>query len=60
MDNAIAHHPEPDAHTRSQAAIPPPPSQFPSYILSMTSYGIEYPLGWFGSAVLAVPSPSFL
>ncbi|GAB0188317.1 hypothetical protein GRJ2_001297000 [Grus japonensis] len=32
----------------------------PSYVLSMTSYGTEYPFGQFGSAVLAVSPPSFL
>ena len=33
---------------------------FPSYILSMTSYVVKYPLGQPGSAALAVSPPSFL
>ena len=28
------------------------------YMLSMTSYGVEYPLGQLGSAVPAVPLPT--
>ena len=36
----------------------PPSFFFPQlYILSMTSYGMRYPFGQFGSAVLAVPPP---
>ena len=32
----------------------------PVCMLSMTSYGMEYPFSQFGWAVLAVPPPSFL
>ena len=39
----------------------PPSSFFPQlYTLSKVSYGLEYPFGQLGSAVLAVPPPSFL
>ena len=42
----------------------PLPKLWPSlanyYTLSMMSYGLEYPFGQSGSAVLAVPSPSSL
>ena len=38
-----------------------PPGQVPPiYILGMMFYGMEYPFGWFGSAVLALLPPSFL
>ena len=38
-----------------------PSSFFPQlYMLSMTSYGMEYPFGQFGSAVLCVSPPNFL
>jgi len=40
----------------------PAPSLFflPLYMLSTTSYGMEYPCGQSGSAVPAVPPPTFL
>ena len=59
MHNAIAHHSPTDAPLvpDQQSA---PPSQLPSvYILGMTSYGMEYPFGQLGSAVLAVSPPNF-
>ena len=57
MNNAIAHHPPTDAQPVPKQQ--PPPASFPPvYILSMTSYGMEYAFGQFGSAVLAVLPPS--
>jgi len=60
MSDAITHHLLTDAQP-----IPEQPlqstSQLPAvYILSMASYGMEYPFGQFGYAVLAVLPPSFL
>jgi len=38
----------------------PPSFFFPQlYMLSMMSYGMEYPFGQLGSAVLAVPAPNY-
>ena len=46
MHNAIAHHPEPNAQPIPEPrSLLPLPGQLPSSILSMTSYGTEYPLG---------------
>ena len=42
-----------------QVVIPPPPLP-PVYILDMTSQGVEYPFGHFGSAALAVSPSNFL
>jgi len=42
----------------TNAQLVPRPTP-PAYILSMTSYGIEYPFGQFGSGVLDVSHPSF-
>ena len=42
-----------------QAAIPPPPLP-PVSILDVVSHGMEYPVGQFGSAALAVSPPNFL
>lgn len=59
MHNAIAQHqltnaqPVPKQQSR-------PPANLRSFLFIMTSYGIEYPFGQFGSAVLAVSPPSFL
>ena len=36
-----------------------PQPSVPVYILSMTSYGVEYPFGEFGSAILAMLPPGF-
>ena len=41
-----------------RAAIPPPPFP-PVYILDVTSHGMEYPTGQFGSVALAVSPPAF-
>jgi len=41
--------------------VPPLSFFFPQlYMLSMMSYGMEYPFGQLGSAVLAVSPPNFL
>lgn len=37
----------------------PQPAFAPVCILGLTSHGLEYPLGRFGSALLARSSPSF-
>ena len=42
-----------------QAAIPPSPFP-PVSILDVTSHGLEYPIGQFGSAALAVCRANFL
>ena len=51
MRRAIAHHP-----ASPRPAIPCPP--FPVPKLDGTSHGMEYTVGQFGSAVLAVSSPN--
>ena len=60
MRRAIAHHPLTwDQHLASlRAAIPCP--HFPVPILDVTSHGMEYPFGQFGSAALVVSPHSFL
>ena len=40
------------------AECPPLPSSSPAYVLSVVSYGMEYPFGQLGSAVLAVSPPN--
>ena len=60
MHNAIAHHPPTDVQPVPEQRSLPPGQLPPAYMLSMTSYGMEYPFGHFGSAVLAVSPPSFL
>ena len=61
MHNAIAHHSPTDAQLVPEQRFHPPPGQLPPvYILGMTSHGMEYPFGQFGSAVLAVSPPNFL
>ena len=59
MHNAIAHHLLTNAQlVPEQQSLP---GQLPPvYILGMTSHGMEYPIGQFGSAVLAVSPHSFL
>ena len=59
MHNAIAHHSPTDAQlVPKQQSLP---GQLPPvYVLGMMSHGMEYPVGQFGSAVLAVLPPSFL
>ena len=60
MHSAIAHHPLTDAQPVPEEQLPPP-SQLPLvYMLSMMSYGMEYPFGQLGSAVLPVPPSDFL
>ena len=62
MHNAIAHRSPTDAQlVPKRQSTPPYSSQLPPvYILDMTSHGLEYPFGQFGSAALAVSSPKFL
>ena len=60
MHSAIAHHLLTDAHPIPEQRSHPPDQLTPVDILSMTSYGMEYPFGQLGSAVLAVLPPSFL
>ena len=59
MHNAIAHHPPTDTQLVPEQRFPPAPHP-PVYILDMTSHGMEYPIGHFGSAALAVSPPNFL
>ena len=60
MHNAIAHHSLSNAQLVPKQRSAPPSQLLPVYILGMTSYGMEYPFGQFGSAVLAVSPPNFL
>ena len=54
IHNAIAH------HSPTAVQLVPKQRSPPVYILDMTSHGLEYSFGWFGSAVLAVSPPEFL
>ena len=45
---------------RKQTNAPPHPPPPPRFYTEQTSYGMEYPFGQFGSAVLAVSPPNFL
>ena len=45
MHNAIAHHPLIDAQSVPEQQLAPPGQLPPDYILSMMSYGMEYPFG---------------
>ena len=59
MHNAIAHHLPTNAQlVPERRSLLAPLS--PVYILGMTSHGMEYPFGQFGSPVLAVSPPNFL
>ena len=59
MHNEIAYHSPTNTQLVPEQRYPP--GQLPPvYILGMTSHGMEYPFGQFGSAVLAVSPPSFL
>jgi len=58
MHSAIAHPPDEWYPTCPQAITAHWPTS-PTYILSMTSYGMEYPFSHFGLAVLAVSPNSF-
>ena len=60
VHSATAHHPEPNAPPLPPLKAESPPSPLPIYVLSMMSHGMEYLLGQFRSAVLAVPPPRFL
>ena len=60
IHNAIAHHPLTDAQPVPEQPSASPSQLPPVYILGMASFGMEYPFGHFGSAVLAVSPPSFL
>ena len=60
MHDAIAHHRLTDAQPVPEEQMLPLCQLPPVYALSMMSYGMEYPFGKFGSAVLAVSPPSFL
>ena len=59
MHNAIAHHSPTDAQLVPKQWSAPG-QLHPVYILGMTSHGMEYPFGQFGSAALAVSPPNFL
>ena len=59
MHNAIAYHLPTDVQLVPEQRFPTTPLA-PVYILDMTSHGMEYPVGQFGSAVLAVSPPKFL
>ena len=58
MHRAITHHLPIDAQLVPERRIPAPTP--PVYILAVTSHGMEYPFGHFGSAALAVSPPNFL
>ena len=60
MHNAIAHHPLTNAQPFPKQRLLPPSQLPPVNVLSMMLYVMEYPFGRLGSAVLAVPPPSFL
>ena len=57
MHNAIAHHPLTNAQT-IPSSRPPIPASHPYILFSMTSDGMEYPFGQFGSAALGLSPPS--
>ena len=59
MRRAIAHHPPTDTQLVPERRFPLPPLP-PVYILGMTSHGMEYPFGQFGSAALVVSCANFL
>ena len=59
MHHAIAHHPPIDAQLVPEQQSPSHPLP-PVYILGMTSHGMEYPVGQFGSGALAVSCAKFL
>ena len=56
MHNAIAHHPPIDAQLLPKRRSPLPPV----HMLGMTSHGMEYLVGHFGSGALAVSCANFL
>ena len=60
VHNAIAHHSLTDAQLVPEQRSAPPSQLPPVYILGMSSYGMEYPSGQFGSALLAVSPPNLL
>ena len=60
MHNAIAHHSPTDAQLVPEQRSASLGQFAPVYVLGLTSYGMEYSFGQFGSAVLAVSPPSFL
>ena len=60
MHNATAHHSLTDAQLVPEQRSPFPGQLPPVYTLDMTSHGMEYPFGQFGSASLAVFPPNFL
>ena len=49
--------PEDKRKTNECPPLPPPP---PRFYTEQTSYGMEYPFGQFGSAVLAMSPPKIL
>ena len=59
MHNAIAHHLLTNTQLVPEWRSLPAPLP-PVYILGMTSHGMEYSFGQFGSAVLAVSPPNSL
>jgi len=58
--NAIARYPLTNAQPIHEQQTLPPSHLPPVLLFSVMSYGMEYPFGQFGSAVLAVSPPSFL
>ena len=57
----VAHHQLTDAQPVPEQWQPQPACLLPAFLLlSVTSYDMEYPFGQLGSAVPAVPPPSFL
>ena len=60
MSNAITHHSPTDAQLVPKQWSSLQPHSPPVYILDMTSHGVEYPVGQFGSAALAVSCANVL
>ena len=54
MHNAIAHHSLTDAQPNPEQSGLPTLASHPYLLFSMTSDGMEYPFGQFGSAVLGL------
>ena len=58
MRRAIAHHPPTNTQLVPERRFPAPP--FPVPKLDVMSHGMEYPVGQFGPAALAVSCANFL
>ena len=59
MHSAIAHHPPIDTQLVPEQRSPPLPLP-PVYTLDVMSHAMEYPVGQFGSAALALSCANFL